>query len=122
MPASVSAPATRTAPSRARSKASPNDTNGKMAPSVARIMARYTPAFAIIDRQQAVQEFSGPVAKFLEPASGVASLKLSTLLLPSLRAPLRDALKEATASQRRVVNEGLVVEVAGRDEAINLVV
>ncbi len=122
VPGQIVVPATRNAPPRARSKASPNETNGKMAPAVARIMARYTPAFAIIDRQQAVQEFSGPVAKFLEPASGVASLKLSTLLLPGLRVPLRDALKEATASQRRVVNEGLVVEIAGRDEAINLVV
>lgn len=94
----------------------------KIAPVVARIMARYAPAFAIVDRQQAVQQFSGHIAKFLEPASGTASLKLSNLIQPRLRAPLQAALKEAASAQRRVITENLFVEVGGRKEALNLVV
>ena len=122
VPGQIVAPAGRHTPPRGHLQASPEMLDEKMAPGVARIVARYTPAFVMVDRQQAVQQFSGPVAKFLEPTSGTASLNLSTLIQPNLRAPLQVALKEATASQRRVISEGLVVEVGGRKEVVNLVV
>ncbi len=57
----------------------------------ARAIARYAPAFLVVDRQHDILRFSGQTAKFLEPASGVASLNLFALLHTDLRFPARRA-------------------------------
>ena len=95
---------------------------GRAEPQIARIIARYAPAFVIIDRRHNVQQFSGPIAKYLEPAIGTAGLSLPGLIHPDLRASLRSALKQTAATNRRVILENLVLEVSGRREATDLIV
>ena len=55
------------------------------------------PAYLVVNRQHDVLRFSGQTGKYLEPATGVASLNLFTLLHPDLRAIVRVALKRAAS-------------------------
>jgi two-component system CheB/CheR fusion protein len=88
---------------------------------IGRLMARYTPAYVIVDAQQDVQRFSGAIAKFLEPVSGGASLHLFRLLHSELRAPARSLLRQASDKKRRV-EEHVTFTAAGRLEMVNLIV
>jgi two-component system CheB/CheR fusion protein len=75
----------------------------------------------IIDAQNEIQRFSGPVAKFLEPMTGSASLNLFRLLHTELRAPARALLKRAAETGGRV-QEQAVFKVDDRTEAANMIV
>ena len=88
----------------------------------ARAVARYAPAFLVVDRQHDILRFSGQTAKFLEPATGVANLNLFALLHTDLRSVARAALKEATATGERVIYEALSIEAKGSFETLNLIV
>jgi two-component system CheB/CheR fusion protein len=85
-------------------------------------MARYAPAFVVVDRQHDVLRFSGQVAIYLEPASGVASLNLPNLLHPDLRAAARIALRQAAATGMRVLHDAVSIEAGERHAAIKLIV
>lgn len=91
-------------------------------PEISRALGQFTPAYVIIDQHQDVQQFSGSIAKYLQPASGPASLNLSKLVHASLRLPLRAALKKARATQARVVDSGVDFQNEDRVETVNLVV
>ncbi len=88
----------------------------------ARAIARYAPAFLVVNRQHDVLRFSGQTAKFLQPATGVATLNLFTLLHNDLRAAVRAALKEATSTGERVLHERLSIEAGGHYDLANLIV
>ncbi len=90
--------------------------------SIARALLQFTPAYVIIDQHYEVQQFFGPIAKYLEPASGPASFNLSKLVHSSLRAPLRAALKKARSTQGRVVESDLDITIGDQAQAVNLIV
>ena len=90
--------------------------------ATARAMARYAPAFLVVNRQHDVVRFSGQTAKFLEPATGVASLNLFTLLHTDLRVAVRAALKETAATGERVLQASLPIETGDHYEMVNLIV
>ena len=85
------------------------------------ILARYAPAYVIVDGQSEVQRYSGPIAKFLEPVSGGASFNLFRLLHTDLRAPARSLVKKAV-ERGLAVKEQVSFQVEGRPETINLIV
>ncbi len=88
----------------------------------ARAIARYAPAYLVVNRQNEIVRFSGQTARFLEPATGVASLNLLALLHTDLRPAVRAALKEASATGERVVHEALSIDAGERFETLNLIV
>ena len=88
----------------------------------ARAIARYAPAFLVVNRQNDILRFSGQTAKFLQPATGIATLNLFTLLHTDLRAAVRAALKEATATGERVLHEKLCIESGEGYDIVNLIV
>ncbi len=88
----------------------------------ARAVARYAPAFLVVDREHDVLRFSGQTAKYLEPAPGVASLNLFALLHADLRPAVRAALRQAAATGARVRHDSLSVEAGDHQEAVNLIV
>lgn len=94
----------------------------ELKPEISRALGQFTPAYVIIDQHQEVQQFSGAVAKYLEPATGPASLNLSKLVHATLRLPLRAALKKARSTQARVIEPGLEFQIEDRIETVNLVV
>ena len=89
---------------------------------VARVVAQYAPAFLVINDHHDILRFSGDTAKFLQPATGIASLHLFALLHPDLRSVMRAALREATATGKKVVNQGLSFEVGDRYDKVSLIV
>ena len=88
----------------------------------ARAVARYAPAFLVVDRQHDILRFSGQTARFLQPATGIASLNLFALLHTDLRVAARAALKEATATGERVIHETLCIEADDSFRFLNLIV
>lgn len=116
-------PLSSTAPSvTTRARGGPATHDRDIDPQVARIMSKYTPAFVVIDSHQNILRLSGQIGKYLVPSDGVMSMNLLTLAHVELRAPLRAALKQVTSTQRSIVNEGIVLEVAGRAEAVTVAV
>ena len=85
-----------------------------------RMMAQYTPAYIVFDSQHEIQRFSGPVAKFMEPVSGGASLNLFRMLHAQLRPPVRSLVRKAIEEQRPI-QETVTFEVAGQAQTINLI-
>jgi two-component system CheB/CheR fusion protein len=85
-------------------------------------MARYAPAFLVIDRQYDVLRFSGQTAKYLEPAAGVASFNLFALLHTDLRPATRAALSRAAATGTRVLHDNLSIEAGEHYATVNLIV
>jgi two-component system CheB/CheR fusion protein len=88
----------------------------------ARVIARYAPAFLVIDRQYDILRFSGQIAKYFEPATGVASLNLFTLLHTALRPAARAALSRAAATGTRVLHDNLSIEAGEHYATVNLIV
>ena len=88
----------------------------------ARAVARYAPAFLVVDRQHDILRFSGQTARFLQPATGIASLNLFALLHTDLRVAARAALKEAAATGERVIYETLRIEAEDNIETLNLII
>jgi two-component system CheB/CheR fusion protein len=83
-------------------------------------MAQYAPAYIVFDGQHEIKRFSGPVAKFMEPVSGGASLNLFRMLHAQLRSPVRGLVRKALEEQRSV-QEHVTFQVAGRAHTINLI-
>lgn len=114
----VSLPRARPAPAaRAASPAA-----GDIDRRAARAVARYAPAFLVVDREHDVLRFSGQTARYLEPAPGVASLNLFALLHADLRPAVRAALRQAAATGARVLHDALSVEAGDHREAVNVIV
>ncbi len=86
----------------------------------AQLMAQYAPAYIVFDSNHDIQRFSGPVAKFMEPMSGGASLNLFRMLHAQLRSPVRSLVRKAL-EDHRPIQETVNFEVAGRPHAINLI-
>jgi len=86
-----------------------------------RALEKHAPAYVVIDGNHDILRFAGNTGRYLEPASGVASLNLFSLLHVGLRAAARAAVQEAFADQRTVVKEGLTVSIGGHRQPLRLI-
>jgi two-component system CheB/CheR fusion protein len=114
----LSRPSNRLPPGRS-AMAPADDDIGRLAH---RAMARYAPAFLVVDRQHDILRFWGQTARYLEPNTGVASLHLFNLLHADLRAVVRAGLRQAAATGSRVLPDTVSFATSGRYEAVNLIV
>jgi two-component system, chemotaxis family, CheB/CheR fusion protein len=87
-----------------------------------RVMEKYSPAYLVVDRQHQVLRFCGKLGKYLEPSEGPPSFNLFSLIQSALRPPVRDALREAASTQRRVMRRGVPIEADRKSPATNLIV
>src|SRR3546814_15941912 len=85
-------------------------------------MAKYSPAYVVIDRHHDILRFAGQTGKYIEPSPGAASLNLFKILRKALRPAAKAALQEVVNSQRQAVHENLAVDVNGRSQLVNLIV
>lgn len=88
----------------------------------ARAIARYMPAFLVVDRHHDILRFSGETTKYIAPATGIASLNLFNLLHADLRMAVRAALKQADATKERVLHDGVLIKAGEQYETVNLIV
>ncbi|HEX8839514.1 MAG TPA: CheR family methyltransferase [Sphingomicrobium sp.] len=80
----------------------------------------YGPAYVIIDTQYEVLHFSGRTGKYLEPASGAASLNLFNLVHRDLRLDLRALLHQATEERAKVAHRRIPVRNDGTSSLVSL--
>jgi len=88
----------------------------------AQVAERYAPAYVVIDSEQEVLHFSGRTGRYLEPATGAASLNLLNLVHRDLRLDLRSALHRAAEEKMRVELPRVPVRENGDSSLVNLIV
>lgn len=88
---------------------------------VRRVMERHYPAYVVVNARNEAVRFAGPVAKFLGPSPGAASLDLFALLQRSLRSAARAVLQKAAATRQPAMHANLIVEIDGASRRIDLV-
>jgi two-component system CheB/CheR fusion protein len=88
---------------------------GAVARQADRIVARFAPAYVIVDAEGHVVHFSGRMERYLGPTTGAATLDLINLIHRDLRMDLRDAVQRALEKREAVVIEGLKMQIEGQD-------
>lgn len=86
-----------------------------------RAMEKHFPAYVVVDARNEIVRFSGPVAKFLGPSPGAASLDLFGLLLRPLRPPARALLQKSLQGRRPAIHKNLSVEIDGAAHFVDLI-
>jgi two-component system, chemotaxis family, CheB/CheR fusion protein len=85
-------------------------------------LAKYSPAYVVINRQHEVLRFSGRTGHYIEHAPGAASLNLFNILRKDLLPAVRAAVHKAFASRQPVVHQDLVVAINDHSKIVNLIV
>jgi two-component system CheB/CheR fusion protein len=100
----------------------PRALTGRIGRRVEQVAERYAPAYLVVDENYDVLHFSGRTGRFLEPASGAASLNLLNLVHRDLRLDLRTALHKAVSQREKIEVRNVRLGVNGHARTINLVV
>jgi two-component system CheB/CheR fusion protein len=86
------------------------------------LLQHHTPACAIINKRAEVLYIHGRTGKYLEPASGEASLNLLRMAREGLRLELTTAIRQVALRKVPVQHTGVVVRTNGSHQSINLTV
>ena len=86
------------------------------------VLSEFSPATVIVDQMGEVQYIHGHTGRFLEPAAGRASHKISAMAREGLRLELAAALRKARNSGQVVRSSGIKVKVNGGSQYIDLTV
>jgi two-component system CheB/CheR fusion protein len=89
---------------------------------VEQIAERYAPAYVVVDENHDVLHFSGRTGRFLEPASGAATLGLLNLVHRDLRLDLRTALHKAISQSAKIEMRNVRMGVDGSGRLVNIIV
>jgi two-component system CheB/CheR fusion protein len=79
------------------------------------LLARYAPASVLIDDRLNIVYFHGETSRYLEHASGAASLNLQKICRPGLLVELSAAIDEARKNERAVRREGERIELLNEE-------
>ena len=77
------------------------------------ILARYSPNAVVIDDGMQVLQFRGATSRYLEHASGTASLNLLQMARPALIVELRTAIHRALKENAAIRRENIFLKVNG---------
>ena len=86
------------------------------------VLSEFSPATVIVDQNGEVQYIHGRTGKFLEPAEGRASHKVSAMAREGLRLELAAALHQAQTSGQVVRSPGIKVKINGGSQYVDLTV
>ncbi|WP_048433498.1 CheR family methyltransferase [Methylobacterium platani] len=100
----------------------PRAIEGGLARRAERVAERYAPAYVVVDEAYDVLHFSGRTGRYIDPATGAASLNLLNLVHRDLRLDLRAALLKAGAEHRTVKAERTAMGSDGERRLVTLVV
>ena len=84
------------------------------------ILDHYSPPFVIINEKRDILFFSGKTGRYLEPASGKASLKIDEMVRDEVRLELKAALRKAVALGKDTISDGVQVKTAGGIRTVHL--
>ena len=100
----------------------PSALAGTISRRASHVAERYAPSYVVIDSEHEVLHFSGRTGRYLEPATGAATLNLLNLVHRDLRLDLRSALHRATEEKRRVELTRIPLHDNGHSSLMNLIV
>jgi two-component system CheB/CheR fusion protein len=86
------------------------------------LLAEYTPACVIVNEKGEVLYIHGRTGKYLEPASGEATLNVIRMARKGLNLELAAALRKVVAKKEIIRYEGLQVKANGSTNTVNLIV
>jgi len=116
-------PVTRDSAGGARTQALPIADNADLEKETrALLLSEFSPATVIVDQNGEVQYIHGHTGKFLEPAEGQASHKISAMAREGLRLELAAALRQAQTSGQVVHSPGIKVKMNGGSQYVDLTV
>ncbi|RFB85848.1 chemotaxis protein [Rhizobium leguminosarum bv. trifolii] len=99
---------------------------GRLSATISRqaeaVAERFAPAYVVVDSHYDVLHFSGRTGRYLEPASGTATLNLLSLAHRDLRLDMRTALQRATTEAVKVEVPRVLLRQDDRTYAVNIVV
>ncbi|MEO8341446.1 MAG: chemotaxis protein CheB, partial [Nitrospirota bacterium] len=86
------------------------------------ILQRYRPACVTVRENGDAVYFSGPIGRYLEPATGSPDANVINMAREGLRLPLRTALHKAATTHERVVQKQVAVQINGAVSPVDLTV
>ncbi|WP_064842273.1 MULTISPECIES: CheR family methyltransferase [unclassified Rhizobium] len=99
---------------------------GRLSATISRqaevVAERFAPAYVVVDSHYDVLHFSGRTGRYLEPASGTATLNLLSLAHRDLRLDMRSALQRATTEAVKVEVPRVLLRQDDRTYAVNIIV
>jgi two-component system, chemotaxis family, CheB/CheR fusion protein len=84
------------------------------------LLARYAPSCAVVDQEGTIVFLHGRTGKYLEPATGKASMNILDMAREGLRPDLRSALRKASSKKADIEVERLHIKTNGSFQTINL--
>ncbi|EJT00967.1 CheR family methyltransferase [Rhizobium sp. CCGE 510] len=113
-------------PDHALSIPAPMLQTGRLSATISRqaevVAERFAPAYVVVDSHYDVLHFSGRTGRYLEPASGTATLNLLSLAHRDLRLDMRSALQRATTEAVKVEVPRVLLRQDDRTYAVNIIV
>jgi two-component system, chemotaxis family, CheB/CheR fusion protein len=85
-----------------------------------KLLSRYVPASVLVNKDLEIVRFRGSTSRFLEPASGKASLHLLKMIKEDLSFELRAVLHRAKKEGRAARKEGVLVGINGSMQEISI--
>jgi len=71
------------------------------------LIAKYTPACAVVNKEMEILELRGPFSQFLEHPPGKASLNILKMTRPEFAFELRDAIQKVIKTKKPVTKSGI---------------
>jgi two-component system CheB/CheR fusion protein len=91
--------------------------------STRRALAKYSPVYLVVDKNNTIVRFSGgEVSRYLEPSPGAANLSLFGNLRRTLRPMVRDALRAAQDANGPIVNDDVWITIDKRRHSVTVIV
>ena len=84
------------------------------------LLARYVPASVLINKDMEILRFKGSTSRFLEPATGKASLHLLKMIKEELAFDLRTAIHKAKKEGITAKKEGIILGENGGAEEVSI--
>jgi two-component system CheB/CheR fusion protein len=84
------------------------------------LLSRYVPASVLVNTDMEILRFRGSTSRYIEPASGKASLHLLRMIKEELAYDLRSLLHRAKAEGRSSRKEGIVMSTNGTTQEISI--
>ncbi len=84
------------------------------------LLSTFAPAAVVVNRDGDIVYFFGKTGRYLEPATGKASLNVNTLAREGLRLELNNAIYRAVRTDKEVLIKGLSLEEDGNVNPVNV--
>jgi two-component system, chemotaxis family, CheB/CheR fusion protein len=85
-----------------------------------KLLSRYVPPSVLINKDLEIVRFRGPTSRFLQPASGKASLHLLKMVKDEIAFDLRSVLHRAKKEGHAIKKEGILLGTNGNTQEISI--